>query len=293
MRRLPPLNAVHYFEITASCGSIREAARELCISPSAVSHQIAKLEQFLDCALFHRVNGRLLLSDAGKKYLGHVKRAFSQIESATWDAYENRKSEQLVIASPPSFSSLWLLPNLSDFLRDTPQLNIKLIDKLTIADCENDVDCGIEYRFNTVHDRFSEKLFNDDIVPLASPGMVKSCRLDSMDRLRGLTLIVTERRFFSWKAILSQYNWLDTCRVISVKYTHQALSAAVHGHGVALANRHNSEELVRKGHLQIPFSIDFDRSKAPSYYFSCKNKDIYTPKVNQFYLWLKNTLKAR
>lgn len=144
MRRLPPLNALYYFEVTARCGSVREASRELCISSSAVSHLISKLEQFLECSLFHRVNCRLLLSDAGQKYLNHVGDAFSQIETATWDALDSRKSELLTVPSPPGFTSLCLMPNLKDFFRETPELNIKLIDELTIADCVDEVDCGID-----------------------------------------------------------------------------------------------------------------------------------------------------
>ena len=64
-RRLPPFAAIRAFEATARHGSMTAAADELCVTPSAVSHQIRTLEAFVDTALFERDGNRLTLTLTG------------------------------------------------------------------------------------------------------------------------------------------------------------------------------------------------------------------------------------
>ena len=54
MRRLPPLNALRVFDAAARHGSFNRASEELCVTPSAVSHQLKSLEEFLGVELFKR-----------------------------------------------------------------------------------------------------------------------------------------------------------------------------------------------------------------------------------------------
>ena len=65
-RRLPPFAAVRAFEASARHLSLKNAAEELCITPSAVSHQIKTLEDFLDTALFARSGNQLSLTQTGR-----------------------------------------------------------------------------------------------------------------------------------------------------------------------------------------------------------------------------------
>ena len=53
-RSLPPLTALRAFEAAARRGSFKLAADELHVTPSAVSHAVAALEEFLGVKLFHR-----------------------------------------------------------------------------------------------------------------------------------------------------------------------------------------------------------------------------------------------
>jgi len=282
MRKLPPLYSLQCFEATARLGTVREAANRLCISPSAVSHQIAKLEDYLDTLLFHRQHKRLILTDAGYNYLKQIEQALECIEEATWNSLERTKAEQLILSLPPSFSTLWLIPKLDEFMQSCPDVNIKMMDNLTIDECLDDVDCGIEYRFSPASDRFSEKLFDDEIIPLASPAFVHANELQCLDDMKGKTLIITERRFNSWKVVLKDYDWIGKCRVISVRYTYQALNAAVLGLGVALGNRHNAKQFIDDGKLVSPFEISFDESRGPAYFFSCKKESLLKPKEKNF-----------
>jgi LysR family glycine cleavage system transcriptional activator len=63
-RRHIPLNAVRAFEAAARHMSVSRAANELCVTPTAVSHQIRTLEEFLQVDLFERKRSGLALTDA-------------------------------------------------------------------------------------------------------------------------------------------------------------------------------------------------------------------------------------
>lgn len=71
--KLPPLNALRCFEAAARLLSLKLAASELCVTPSAVSQQIARLEETLNVPLFIRTPRRLQLTAVGEIYLRAVQ----------------------------------------------------------------------------------------------------------------------------------------------------------------------------------------------------------------------------
>src|SRR6267143_2929872 len=75
LRRLPPLNALKAFEAAARSESFTRAAEELSVTQGAVSHQVKALEATLGIKLFNREHQRLLITDAGRAYLGVVRDA--------------------------------------------------------------------------------------------------------------------------------------------------------------------------------------------------------------------------
>ena len=288
MRRLPPLNALTAFEATARLGTVRAAADQLCVTPSAVSHQIAHLEDRLGTKLFLRQHKRLLLTEAGSNYLAQVEQAFDRLEEATADVVEDRGREILKIALPPSFTALWMMPRLADLRAALPGMDLQFLDFLTLDDCEDRVDCGVEYRLAAPKDRYSEILFDDELVPLASPDLVAQAGIQSMADLAGQTLIVTERRLISWAALAGGAGWIEDCPTLSVRYSYQAFNAAIFGQGVALGNRHNAAHFIENGQLVVPFEIDrTGLPSSPRYYLSCRTGKRDLPKVAAFFDWMR------
>ncbi len=293
MRKLPPLKALESFETTARLGTVRAAATDLCVTPSAVSHQIAKLEEQLGKALFYRRQQRLILSDAGHNFLQQIEQAFDRIEEATLELMDSREAEQLSITMPPTFMAMWLMPKLATFRQKYPQYDLRLTDRLTLDKYEDRVDCGIEYRLSESRHLYTERLFEDEIVPLASPELCQRAELHSINDLQGLTLILTEMRLTSWRVLLADKPWLKNNPVLSVRYSYQAFNAAIHGLGIALGNRHNAEHFISNGLLSIPFEINRRQlPAAPQYFFSCREKNQSLPKVQAFKEWLRDTIEA-
>ena len=79
----PPLRFLKTFQIAGRLGSFKAAGAELCITASAVSHQIKSLEDQLGLTLFNRGPRSLALTPAGAYYLEHIEAVFSRLESAT------------------------------------------------------------------------------------------------------------------------------------------------------------------------------------------------------------------
>ena len=106
--RLPPLNALRAFEVAARHGGFTLAARELHVTPAAVSHQIKSLESHLDVELFHRLPRGLEITEAGRKLLPQLTRGFDHFARAVDGLSPGGLAGPLTISTAPSFATLWL-----------------------------------------------------------------------------------------------------------------------------------------------------------------------------------------
>ncbi|WP_212524343.1 LysR substrate-binding domain-containing protein [Actibacterium sp. MT2.3-13A] len=268
-RKLPPLNSVRTFESAARTGGVRAAAQELNVSQSAVSRHIAILEEYLQTPLFVRSGRRLVLTDAGREYLQQLEPALDSIARASLRATSVKPRERLSVSAPPSFISNWILPRLSGFLEQHPEIELRLVDRMTFPESGEDVDCAIEYRIDTSPRLRSEALMSDEIVPMAAPDYISRFAIRGLDDLSVCTLIETERRLVSWSDILPAATARARPRILTLSLSVHALEAARQGYGVALANRHNASRLVRSGELRVPFLLDQAHlPPRPRYYYS-------------------------
>src|ERR1700738_2516758 len=118
--KLPPLKALLALKAPPRHGSFSQGAEELGVTPSAVSHHIQQLEDFLGVPLFQRHAGRATLTSAGRTYAAEIERGFGLISDATNLVAPQSQSGHLVIASGPSFAAKWLQPRISGFLAANP-----------------------------------------------------------------------------------------------------------------------------------------------------------------------------
>src|SRR3954452_18317453 len=112
-RRLPPLNALRAFEAVARHQSVSAPADELCVTHSAVSRHVAKLEDYLGAKLFARDHQRLVLTTRGAAYATEVTHLFDRLQSATarnFDAVTERRPLQIGVYR--TFAHRVLIPRL-------------------------------------------------------------------------------------------------------------------------------------------------------------------------------------
>ena len=119
--QLPSLSALRTFETAARHLSFTKAAIELDVTQSAVSRQIALMEEYLGILLFQRVKQRLVLTDAGQRYAADIRAALALMQNATVNLLAHQGTGgALNITTAPAFGTKWLIPRLSRFATAHP-----------------------------------------------------------------------------------------------------------------------------------------------------------------------------
>ena len=124
--RLPSLKYLRTFQVAGRHLSFKDAADELSVTASAVSHQIRNLEKFLGVKLFQRLTRSLEFTGAGEKYFHFLDTIFSRLESETQQLRSEFGREIVRLCVPPFFAEEAILPKLLSFQSDSPQTDIRV-----------------------------------------------------------------------------------------------------------------------------------------------------------------------
>jgi LysR family transcriptional regulator, glycine cleavage system transcriptional activator len=143
MRRLPPLRAFQSFEAAASHESFSRAASTLCVTHSAISHQIRSLENWLGKELFVRHNSGVRLTADGEQLKSACMAAFSRLEDECARIRTPVLDRKLTIACSASFLAHWLLPRIERFSRQLPALVLNF-------QTSGDVDALLSHRVDAL-----------------------------------------------------------------------------------------------------------------------------------------------
>ncbi len=112
MEKLPPLVELRAFDAAARHLSFKEAAAELGVTPTAVSHQIRLLERYCGCALFRRRPRPLSLTDAGTRLFPAVRGGLEAFAGAIAAVKQANDRHSLKVTTTNAFASRWLVPRL-------------------------------------------------------------------------------------------------------------------------------------------------------------------------------------
>lgn len=265
---MPPLRALRIFEAAARLQSFSKAARELNVTPAAVSHQIRGLERHLGVELFRRTGRRVALSDDGRAAAESLREGFEQIQRGV-DALRRRSSVRSVtLNATPSFATRWLLPRLARFANRHPNLRLRVVTSVTPPDFEEDeIDLAIRLgRAGMEHAR-GEELFGERIAPVASPGFLRQHPVRRLTDLTRLPLLHDDSlrragRATGWTEWLASAGNVGTHRRGGMQFNdgHLALQAAVEGLGVALGRMAYALPEIEHGRLRRvhPLVLDLE-----------------------------------
>jgi DNA-binding transcriptional LysR family regulator len=255
---LPPITNLLAFEAVARRRSFALAAAELHLTASAISHQVAKLEAQLGLRLFERSAHGVRLSAAGNQYLERVGGALSAIASATEDLRQG-VGNSLYVHAAPSIASLWLMPRLRRFAEAHPEISLNLSAAHTHSDFAlGQADIDIRYGVPQWGDLVVEPLFEERIVPLASPGFIREHRLKRVEQLLDVPLIQSNVSVVQWSDWFAKCSSLRAPDRFTVRFdrAQMSLDAATQGLGVALESATNAEGHLREGRLKAVFGLD-------------------------------------
>jgi LysR family transcriptional regulator, glycine cleavage system transcriptional activator len=259
MRRRVPLNAVRAFEAAARHNSLVRAADELCVTPTALSHQIRLLEEFLQVKLFLRKNSRLELTSDSRTYLGRLTEALDLIDDAIVSLRKPMEvHDRVVVGASASVASLWLMPRLNRFLKSEPNVDISLTTFVHRAAIEADTSDLWICNWRTNLDRRVELLLEEDIIPVCSPDLAHEYGELSFRSLKDLPLVHVDRakpdangQYPDWQRYLREAGILrnDVVKGLRFNQAGPAIEAAKAGMGAILGRSILIEKALQAGEL--------------------------------------------
>ena len=171
-RQLPPLNALRAFEAAGRHQSFSRAAEELGVSHSSISRHVRGLEDRLGVQLFRDLPRGLELSRDGAAYLAQISPALDAIASATEGLAETPQGT-VAVNSEPLFAMKWIMPRLTDFYAQYPDISIRLEASRQLADVARyEADLAIRFVHPGGVYPNSELLSDAPLYPFASPLLV-------------------------------------------------------------------------------------------------------------------------
>jgi len=265
----------------------------LFVTPSAVSHQVKALENFLGVELFHRSNRKVTLTTQGEQYLASVKHAFDEIEMATHRLSVTQGASVVQISVAPNFLIRWLMPRMSRFRALFPDVELQINASMGLLDFDrSSTDMAVYYGSGEWDDIEVEFLRKVMLVPVCGPGLLETGPpLEKPSDLVNHTLIYVSKRTWEWD------NWLKKAGVefITPKGSMQLSSgqlttaAAQENLGVALADQTLISREVESGKLVVPFDIPLDTKKA--FYLVYRKHRPLTKGMEAFRNWLMDELQ--
>src|SRR3954471_18139804 len=228
MRRLLFLNGMKAFEAAARSGSFAGGGAELNVSAAAISRLVQLLEQRLGVALFERKANRLELTAAGRAYQSGLTPIFDALASLTAQVTAPSKVRVLTIGVGPTFAMRWLIPRLTDFRKEAPDIEVRITTGAAAAPFGDDWNCGIKLGDGEWPGLVAEPLFAADLLPVCAPRLATQLRRPA--DLRGPTLLRVAHASEDWPL------WLKAAGVARVtargqefQFYGQALQAAADG----------------------------------------------------------------
>ena len=287
-RHLPPTAALHTLSVVARAGGFSRAAQELDLTQSAVSRQIAMLEDWLGATLFDRRGRRVALNARGRAYVEAIEPALRTIRRAT-AALVDRPSERVVeLAVLPSFGMRWLAPRLARLSERHPDLVVNFaarIDEFDFAD--ERFDAAIHAGGPIWPGGDHTLLFEELMTPVAAPARLAARPVRNAADLLAHPLLHQAARPHAWRDWLAgQGVETEDAALSGPSFAHFLMmaQAAVAGAGVALMPRFLVEDELRSGQLADPLGIT--TPSGASYWFVTPQGRAPTSGVRDVKAWL-------
>jgi LysR family glycine cleavage system transcriptional activator len=295
MSGLPPLAALRAFDAAARHLSFRAAADELSVPQSAVSHQIAELEQRLGVAMFRREHRRVELTEAGVLYQPYVRDALQRLEQGTALVTLGSAGRELDVQVYVTVAVRWLIPRLYSFTSTHPQVKVRLntshLDWEFAAD-ESDVAivCTEHPERPGVH---ATHLFDAQLVAVCSPSLARSGT-----GLRQPAQLVDHSLLQLYTAVDECEAWLAAAGVprvtgagaVRVDSYLLAIEAAIDSQGVAIVPHFLVGADLRSNRLVTPFDVVVPQRRR--WYLMCRAEQAEQLPVRQFRDWLRAQMAA-
>ncbi len=282
IKRLPSLTALKTFESVARLVSFKDAAEELFVTPSAVSHQMRQLEDFLGIKLIQRNPRSINLTDEGKEYFEAITKVFNDIYTATSNIVSKRKNVVLCLDVPNFFYMHWLKNHIDGFLDSFSEVELRIVDHKKAKpknDLRDEVKVNILWGNKKVLEAENTLFLNSPAIVVCSPDILHH------------TVPFTDKKFISsynqlhmslwpyaWEYIANNLG-IESAAPEKIKYfdyTGDLIDAVLAGEGIAICDKIVVQDYLSSGKLISVF--DFTIPSNNSFYLT------YEPELAENYI---------
>ena len=284
MVRDSSLDALRIFVVAARHMSFTNAANELNLTQSAVSHRIRGLEEELGLALFERLTRRLELTPQGRALARQVQQSISEIDRSVFEVIRFDDAAPLKVTMLPSVASHWLIPRLPRIRSRHPGLEVEVIADSRLFDLRTEgIDIAIRF-CRTPHPSYAAtRLMGDRVFPVCAPDLLKQCGpVDGIDALLALPLLHDSATESNWRAWLDHFGRSDVACHAGQYFSEAGMmiEAAELGLGVAIARASLVAEHIASGALVCPLRLA--APTALTYYLLGLPEAVNSPKIALF-----------
>lgn len=287
-RACPTIQELLAFDAVARHESLTKAATSLCISTSAVSKQLAGLEEFLGRPLLQKSGRGVVLTPAAREYLARISPSLRALETATFEFRAGSAGAGvLTLASVPTFLTKWLIPRLPDFRKTHPGVTFSFCQHLGPGEALTpDIDAAIRYGNGDWPGMRSDYVTGREFVCVHSPALNKHAgwpahAVDLLD----LTLLHHGQAPLAWRTWAHSHDIDESATLAGPRFAQYSaiVQAAASGLGVALVPRILVEEELANGSLAAYGApIDLDQG-----HYLCFERDrLERPLFAAFRSWL-------
>ena len=253
--RLPPLNALRAFEALSLEKQLTKAAERLCVTHSAVSHQIKLLERSVGVPLIRRSGRRIALTNAGEHFAKIIHKSFEAIRHET-DQLPLRSRKPVTVGTLPIVATQWLIPRLPEFFLAYPDIAIHVAYHShagPVTGNTGNTDITISFDRDATGGRRTEPLIPAAAAPVCSPSYLeRTGPLDNDADLLDARLLHDEdmRMWKTWfQAGGLEFSPGDETASLFLEGSSLMLAAALSGQGVALGRLALLEDELARGQL--------------------------------------------
>ncbi len=277
-----PLNALRAFEAAARHLSFTRAAIELCVTQTAISHQVKLLEQRLGVELFRRLPRGLMITEDGLALLPTLQDSFDRMADMLQRFEDGHVRDVLTLGSVGTFAVGWLLPRLSAFQERYPFIEVRLSTNNNRVDIAAEgLDYAIRFGNGAWHDTEAEELFEAPHSALCVPAIAS--QLNSPQDVAARPLL-RSYRMDEWP------EWFEAAGVTPPKIkgivfdsSVLMIEAALQGAGIALAPPLMFSRQLSSGALEQPFPVYVSKG---CYWLTRLKSRTVTPAMATFSQWL-------
>ncbi|MDO8040137.1 DNA-binding transcriptional regulator DsdC [Janthinobacterium sp. SUN137] len=284
---------LYTFLVAARHASFALAAQELALTPSAVSHRIARLEAGLGLRLFERLTRQVRLTQDGERIFAALQTGWDSLHAAL--SGSDALAGSVTVHARPSVAQCWLVPRLAGFAAQYPDVSIDLrVGNDAVDFRAGQVDLALQYGDGHFPGLVSRKLMDEWLAPVCSPQYARDHGLlDAPHNLPGATVL---HDTLAWPACAPDAEWrlwLDEqapevslpARSLRFDRADLCAQAAIHHAGVAMGRRQLVQPWLASGQLVLPFG-GFNLASPQAYYLVHAARTALPARVQALSDWL-------